>query len=158
MDSNTSPNPFLARNAIDDPERFFGRKMEIQQLYDNINSGGESGSPQCVSVVGERRIGKSSLLHYVAHPDIRKEHVDSALNCAFVQVDFSILGVNKEDITPKVFFQETLSSLEKELGLEFKVKPTYANFRSVVEELAEKYRILILIDEFDLLIHNDNFE
>ncbi len=59
MSAQFLPNPFTQRGAIRDPGQFFGRQAELNQIFSCI------GKMQSVSVVGERRIGKSSLLHYV---------------------------------------------------------------------------------------------
>lgn len=59
MSTKFPPNPFLQRGVIHDPAHFFGRQTELHTIFDCI------GKLQSVSVVGERRIGKSSLLHYV---------------------------------------------------------------------------------------------
>lgn len=54
-----TPNPFTNRGLVTDPEDFFGRKDELATILERLRS------LQCVSVVGERRIGKSSLLYYL---------------------------------------------------------------------------------------------
>ncbi|MBI1761485.1 MAG: AAA-like domain-containing protein [Acidobacteria bacterium] len=52
-----TPNPFTNRGPVTNPEDFFGRKDELTTLLTRLQS------LQCVSIVGERRIGKSSLLY-----------------------------------------------------------------------------------------------
>ena len=52
-------NPFYERGVIRDPKRFFGRKSELKQIFERL------ATMQSVSIVGERRIGKSSLLAYI---------------------------------------------------------------------------------------------
>ena len=54
-------NPFLNRNKVTDPQEFFGRTEEVTYLLRNLTY----HEPQSVSVVGERRSGKSSLLTYM---------------------------------------------------------------------------------------------
>jgi AAA+ ATPase superfamily predicted ATPase len=46
-----------------DSDMFFGREREMQRIADMLS--GET--PQCVSIIGERRIGKSSLANRVFH-------------------------------------------------------------------------------------------
>ena len=60
------PNPFTNRRMITDPRQFFGRKHELAQIYSRL----EPDQPQNVSIVGEHRIGRSSLLYHVlqTHP------------------------------------------------------------------------------------------
>ena len=56
----SASNPFYERGMIRDPQRFFGRKRELQQIFERL------AAMQSVSIVGERRIGKSSLLAMIA--------------------------------------------------------------------------------------------
>jgi len=49
-------NPFFNRGGINEHKYFFGRKSELMQVYSHIQNS------QSVSLVGPRRIGKSSLL------------------------------------------------------------------------------------------------
>ncbi len=50
-------NPFHWRGTVTDPAAFIGRDAEMQAIFTRLNTLG------CVSVVGARRIGKSSLLY-----------------------------------------------------------------------------------------------
>ena len=59
-------NPFTNRVAIRNPEDFFGREREVMQIYERLRN------MQSTSVVGERRIGKSSLLWYVVENGCRQ--------------------------------------------------------------------------------------
>jgi hypothetical protein len=56
----SAPNPFTDVVAIRDPARFVGRKATLERLLCVL----EGGS---VALVGERKIGKSSLLHRLAN-------------------------------------------------------------------------------------------
>ncbi|MCI5121682.1 MAG: ATP-binding protein, partial [Candidatus Electrothrix sp. AUS4] len=52
--------PFIAGPMIDDPARFVGRREELHLLVHRM----DGAQPTSVNVVGERRIGKSSLLYH----------------------------------------------------------------------------------------------
>jgi AAA+ ATPase superfamily predicted ATPase len=54
-------NPFITGNAVKNPAHFVGRIRESSDILAKIQT------HNSVSVVGERRIGKSSLLYYLAH-------------------------------------------------------------------------------------------
>jgi len=54
-----TPNPFTDTVAIHDPARFVGRRSVLERLL-RVLAGGS------VALVGERKIGKSSLLHRLA--------------------------------------------------------------------------------------------
>jgi eukaryotic-like serine/threonine-protein kinase len=63
-------NPFTYGNPISDPRRFFGRAREVEQIFGRLRNEEFESS----SVVGDRRIGKTSLLNYLADPGIRAAH------------------------------------------------------------------------------------
>src|SRR5262249_47370775 len=52
-------NPFTNRGVITNPEEFFGREREIGEIASRLRA------MASLSVVGERRIGKSSLLYHL---------------------------------------------------------------------------------------------
>ncbi|MCB0090966.1 MAG: winged helix-turn-helix domain-containing protein [Caldilineaceae bacterium] len=54
-------NPFFHRTPVRDPDYFFGRQYELQNLCAVVRNG------QSVAVIGPRRIGKSSLLWQIVH-------------------------------------------------------------------------------------------
>ncbi|WP_008311456.1 TniB family NTP-binding protein [Leptolyngbya sp. PCC 6406] len=56
-----TPCPFVAGPMIQSPQSFVGRADELQTL---INRMAGTSQPTSVNVVGERRIGKSSLLYH----------------------------------------------------------------------------------------------
>jgi hypothetical protein len=59
------PNPFFYGGRIEDPRHFVGRKGELQYVFDRLEAIVQTGQPQSISVVGPRRIGKSSLLYHL---------------------------------------------------------------------------------------------
>jgi len=62
MDVKRLRNPFFSRQRITDRACFYGRHKELEALY------GAIATHQCRSVVGERKLGKSSLLTALAWP------------------------------------------------------------------------------------------
>ena len=62
-------NPYTNRVMINNKRFFFNRFSEIERIFSRI--GGER--PQSVSVVGKRKIGKSSLLFHVFTEEIAQE-------------------------------------------------------------------------------------
>ncbi|MEO1400857.1 MAG: hypothetical protein AAFV72_06325 [Cyanobacteria bacterium J06635_1] len=56
------PNPFSPLSGrIDSPEKFFGRVQTLQRIFEILNSGSS------VALIGDREIGKSSLLKAVQY-------------------------------------------------------------------------------------------
>jgi uncharacterized protein len=60
MTSFLSGNPFVAAGMIEDPRLFVGRKEQINAIVSRMSG----VQPTSINVVGEKRIGKSSLLYH----------------------------------------------------------------------------------------------
>ncbi len=58
------PNPYFCCSCIQDPKYFFGREKELTRIFNALETT-HTGQLQSVSVVGPRRIGRSSLLIHV---------------------------------------------------------------------------------------------
>ena len=54
--AQAAPNPFGRRGRIDDPAEFFGREELLRRIFEELGKGCN------LSLIGEREIGKSSLL------------------------------------------------------------------------------------------------
>ena len=59
------PNPFFYGGRVN-PEQFVGRRAELQRIFAGLEVA-DTGQMQSFSIVGPRRIGKSSLLFYAAN-------------------------------------------------------------------------------------------
>ncbi|MEO0407133.1 MAG: ATP-binding protein, partial [Cyanobacteria bacterium P01_A01_bin.135] len=63
------PNPFVPTSGlIDQAHQFFGREKELRNVFDILNSGSS------VAVIGERQVGKSSLLKAIAREASSRLH------------------------------------------------------------------------------------
>ena len=137
-------NPFINRGTVTDPEHFFGRTAEIATILEYL------ASLQSASVVGERCIGKSSLLTHLEQlgaTQIQKP------GYRFVYLDLS----NGRLHTAKGFFQHAL----QEAGFEPDAvndiiqedAPRGINLISFTDLLAEQKRvgqpIVLCLDEFE---------
>jgi AAA+ ATPase superfamily predicted ATPase len=74
-------NPFFHRGPIRQRDHFFDRAGEIGQALGLLRN------LQNVTVVGQRRIGKTSLLFRLADPVIHTEHGLSPAEYVFVYLD-----------------------------------------------------------------------
>ena len=79
-------NPFFHRGAIRRAEEFHGRTSDIAQIMGLLRNG------QSVSVVGPRRIGKSSLLLHLTRQQTRQHYDLDAPKSIFGLVDCQELG------------------------------------------------------------------
>ena len=77
-------NPYLNRTMIRDVKDFFGRKREVARIYSRIST----THPQSVSIVGTRRIGKSSLLNFIYQVENREKNLRNPEQYKFLFIDF----------------------------------------------------------------------
>ena len=146
-------NPYMNRVKIKNIDEFYGRKSEISKIFSRIGS----SKPQSVSLVGERKIGKSSLLNYLFHPKIQMKYLQRPNDYRFVFIDFQ----EKRDIDIPAFFQSIYAFLldESKGGLALDVQPDYEGFKKVVTAYDEHgLNIIMLFDEFESITQNQKFD
>ncbi|MEJ2600586.1 MAG: AAA family ATPase [Anaerolineales bacterium] len=124
-------NPFTYGNPISDPQRFFGREREVGQVFSRLRNAEAESS----SLVGERRVGKTSLLHHLKHPAVRQKYGVKADDFIFVYTDLQMIS---PDTTPTRLAQRLLRQLADSVP------------EGEVKQLAEELRALELIDNFAL--------
>lgn len=144
-------NPYLNRVAIRDTSQFYGRRKEIGRIFSRIGS----SRPQSVSIVGERRIGKSSLLNYLYAPEIRAQQLDSNTSYIFVFMDLQ----QKRYSSIESFFADLLSFLGDAVNENIVTPNTdFDSVRRVFADLhRRKHKLIILFDEFDVITANKVF-
>lgn len=145
-------NPYLNRVMIIDPGDFFGRTREVRKIYSRL----DAPQPQSISVVGDRRIGKSSLLGYIFNEVNRNLHMRHADSSVFVFMDF------QSDVA---FEEGRFLGLLME-GLPASCKPrrarenafTFADLENAVANLnGQGKRLIVLMDEFERITNNECF-
>ena len=147
-------NPYLHDRMIQDPECFFGRQWELQRIYDRLSS------MQSCSIVGERRIGKSSLLYCAKLPEVQARHkCDWFTNYVFAYVDMQMHPRTR----PTEFLTRVLESMADEVGdrilFDIGVETSYQAFARQVKQLHKLgLKIVVLFDEFDMIQRNQAFD
>ncbi|HEU4387791.1 MAG TPA: protein kinase [Blastocatellia bacterium] len=146
-------NPYLNRVAIKNPAEFFGRAREVAKIFSRISA----SRPQSIAVVGDRRIGKSSLLYFIGHPEVRARYLDRPEAYAVVLVDLQ----QKRKLTVAEFFRELLALAADEIHDRSltELDPTFDSVRSVLETFRRDGRkLIVLFDEFDAITGNRAFD
>lgn len=146
-------NPYLNRVAIKDPTQFFGRTREVAKIFSRIGA----SRPQSLSVVGERRIGKSSLLNFINEPQIRSRYLDKPESYIFAFIDLQ----QKRKLTLTEFFHELFALIARETGDEtiINFEPTFDSLRGLLEKFHRDGRkLIVLFDEFDVITTNRAFD
>jgi len=122
-------NPFTTQGMIRDPRLFFGRVAELDAIWGYLRKDAN------VSIVAERRMGKSSVLWYV------KAKAPEVLGLDESEVHYLDLELVADA-------QEFFSRLAERLGL-----PEDAATRDIERALSER-RLVLCLDEFDRTANN----
>ena len=147
-------NPYFHWGPIRDQEYFYGREEETRQVLQAANHG------QCVSLVGLHKIGKTSLLLHLEalnHDGLSRKDV-------YVYVD----GQAHRETKASVFYSEILRRIGEVLSAQDRsVRPVeepkdemdLMGLRQAIISLTRRrIRPVILIDEFDALCENQDFD
>jgi uncharacterized membrane protein (Fun14 family) len=139
------PNPFFYGGRVE-PEQFIGRRAELQRIFAGLEVA-HTGQMQSFSVVGPRRIGKSSLLFYVAQRYARYLHDAAPYRFAYIELQdahcHTLTGL--------------LDGILKQLGAGQLVgnAPPLVEFQDAILALkARDILPVVCLDEFEELIHH----
>lgn len=147
-------NPYTHRSTIRDPSMFFGRTDDLTRIYALL------ANTQNISITGDRRIGKSSLLYCLALPEVQAR-VSS--------YDFSNYLFLYEDLQGHLYKNATeflnylLSRLQRQLrdrdAFHFAPEGGHDAFEDVMA-LANKHglKMVFLFDEFDYITQNEHLD
>jgi hypothetical protein len=155
MKSQAHLNPFLSGRPVP-PNRFIGRANEIYTLFSRI------ASSQSSAIVGEPHIGKTSLKRFIGDDQIRSEWLgEKTKNTIFVDSDCHLVP---GDLTIGSFWQGVLAEVESKvdkssLQASIRIASQSAMDHMVLQRLFlnlgnQGWRIVLLMDEFDSLIHH----
>ncbi|MEG4210925.1 AAA family ATPase [Microcoleus sp. S13_B4] len=116
-------NPFIPQHGkIDDTKFFFGREREIRRVFETLNSGSS------VAIIGERAIGKSSLLQAIY------QQAPNQLHSPRQPIYLNLQNVRDEDD-----FYGALCSL-----VSIETAKGY-----LLQRALESHRLLLLLDEVE---------
>ena len=150
--SPSQPNPFLNFGSPAPPERFCGRAEIIHDLIDAIL--------QCRNtvLVGERRMGKTSVLKYLTHETIMRAYGLNPQRQVHVFYDYSAISPQ----TFEDFWRDLLIALGREcpmiakqlsaLGKNYRLDQT--TVRKLLAGLHKTHGIVFFIDESDALFNS----
>jgi hypothetical protein len=146
-------NPFWIDGPVT-PSRFIGRKREARKAFSQLTGPGQGS----VAISGPRCTGKTSLLHYIAAPEIASEWdltEDSALisflDCQLVEYPFNVTTFWRQVLN---LLQPCQGSMGKELQkLCQQEQINNTDFEAILDALHEGgQRLILLLDNFDQLI------
>ncbi len=147
-------NPFYHRGAIRNAADFHGRDTEISQIIGLLQNG------QSVSLIGPRRIGKSSLLIHLSRPEVRQALGLNPARALFLLLDCQEVGGSPpEEVYETLYFRLIETAQEAGLALEptFQDPGTYRALDRLLHQISQKeILVVVLLDEFELLAANEH--
>jgi hypothetical protein len=169
---HTPSNPFFHRGPIKDITHFIGRYEVISHIFDRLRH-----TEDC-SIIGPRAIGKTSLLHFITHPEVIKKHHLDPQKYIYVYIDLQRFGesTQKDDIYFEMFkrlvsqltqggyFKEEEVNkllLEQDYTGKKIQRPLFeiGDLEGLISTLSEKdFRIVYEFDEFESIANNPNFD
>jgi hypothetical protein len=140
--STAMSNPFYYGGRVE-PDQFVGRQSELRRIFTALEVA-HTGQMQSVSVVGPRRIGKSSLLWYVTQRD--SAFLQNAARYRFVYLDLQDARCHT--------LQGLLGQITTELGIRGKIgQLSLVTFQDAIIALKQQGILpVICLDEFEELV------
>jgi len=167
-----SKNPFFHRGPIKDIEHFIGRGDVVSHIFDRLRH-----TEDC-SIIGPRAIGKTSLLHYISHPDVLKRYHLDPKNYIFMYTDlarygdsagppdffFEMFTRTESEITQNgMFSAEDITRINEESGTIIKKanKSLFeiSDLEALIAALSGRnFQLVYMFDEFEYVAHNTLFD
>jgi hypothetical protein len=147
-------NPFFHRGPIRQREYFCGRADDIGQSLSLLRNG------QNVALVGQRRIGKTSLLFHISDPVVFEAHGLHRGEHLFVYLDGTELGhLNPDEVLGLLLDQLAATLSAARCSIKLGRPPpdglSYRGFREAVLKVTEAgLKPIYLFDEFESLADN----
>ncbi len=145
-------NPFYHRGAIRRQHDFHNREAEISQILGLLRNG------QSVSLIGPRRIGKSSLLIHLTRPEVRAQLQLDPPHALFVLIDCQEFGGSPPEEIYEALLDGLLDAAE-DAGMSIEADQSPGTYRALDRALHQIHKnetaVVVLLDEFELLAAND---
>ncbi|WLE98406.1 MAG: AAA family ATPase [Candidatus Electrothrix communis] len=146
--------PFIAGPMITDPSRFVGRREELSLLARRM----DGAQPTSVNVIGERRMGKSSLLYHFFQT--WEQRVNNPTRFVVVYLDLQA----KTPPSESAFYQALGRALVKQPAIQ-RVESLRRNllapprspqdFAALLEQFSDHVLLPVFcLDEFEVLLKN----
>lgn len=143
-------NPFASSMPVTQPSCFYGRRSDIQRIFTRI---GAEGRPQSVSIIGEKAVGKSSLLNILVHSDTKRQLLSEPDRYLFGNIHLR----ERDDWTPDQFLR-ALTGMLRAAHTDLPEASDYDGFRALIQHLDSGHLSLIaFFDDFDVITQSPDF-
>src|SRR5262245_5177797 len=136
-------NPYFHRGPIRQPEHFFGRTQEVTNALSLLKNN------QSVSIVGPRRMGKTSFLLHISHPEVMARHGLSPTDYIFIYIDCEGLSTLNQADFYRVILEETQEQLLDQgvtVDLSLPETLTYRHFERALRQLNRQgFKLIYLL-------------
>ena len=143
-------NPFINGGPIREASDFIGRDAELFGVFDQVAKGGS------VNLVGDRRVGKTSLLFHIMRPEIHSRYLPDDGKLLYVYVDAQMCPMDSEGFFREVFSAVRLAYPDMEIA-----PPDGPFSESAVRGYLQKlqpHRLVLLFDEFERITQSQHFK
>ncbi len=141
-------NPYFYGVPVRDPRDFFGREEQLRAVFEALQKRAS------VSLVGQRRSGKTSTLYHLMTDTAQRAHGFDKRSFVFIYLDPQ-LGIRD----PQDFYEELAEALAEQVPSTergIRGKAGSRHIRYILDELHPR-RLVLMVDEFERLISNENF-
>lgn len=146
-------NPFFNRSAIQDPAYFYDRERETLRALRMLSK------RQSVSVIGPRKIGKTSLLFHLCRPQVMRQHGMDPAQHVMVYVNCEDLGhLGRKELYALLLGEIADGVAQHGCTMDLPQRPvTHLEFERAVGEVFDQgLNLILMFDEFELLSQNPN--
>ncbi len=145
-------NPYQTKGKITVVPDFVGRQNEIRKIFSLIST----SSKKNVSIVGERKIGLSSLSYYITQKEVRNHYLNNPENYIFTYVECPF----RTNFSLEEFFNMLYQNIDKPFNTHTNgIPPTYDGFKRIIGGIDRmKKCFVIVIDGIDNLAKNESFD
>src|SRR5579863_6487149 len=134
----TPNNPYQDFYVVRNKDMFFGRIALLRRLCSAVES------RQCISLVGSRHIGKSSILRYIGFPEVQRQSGYDLQTHIFVPLDLRMYRQR----TSECFLEAVIEHIAvhwKHLDLVFGSRKGPDEFSFMLKQIADKGLHLVLL-------------
>jgi hypothetical protein len=163
---NTMPNvdrdyPFLVGEPVQSANQFWGRAKQVRFILEYVRNG------QCISLVGPRGCGKTSLLNYVSDPGVCASHGLRPGSVLFVRLEGRELADYDQAACLGLFTERIIEQAdEADAGLGEQLQDALGGRNRGHLGLRTLFRVLrdygkqpvVALDDFDDLAQNARLE
>ncbi len=146
-------NPYLNRMMIRRPEDFFGRASEVRKIFSRLNT----PHPTCVAIVGDRLIGKSSLLNHIRMEPTKLRFLSDPDRTVLILIDLQ----RETNMSREAFLEIVLDMIAQEQPERFDPRPYSRDLAGVLQAFKKLnemgLRLVIMLDEFEVIASNAAF-